>query len=306
MNEEKRPRDELMTGAVILVVIWVFSYISPILAALAALWTAGTYFSSGMKLLRSSVPGGPTITRTNIPSAATAPVAESPTLADKMATVNVPKDLKCPSCGAAIRPADKLCNYCGSSLVPLLDLPQPAFWGDVQVGQTLRVTHPKQGELTLAVKRRLYYGELWQQHTGPNVPWTPTGAYFLGLTLERDLFLLNWQSRFFLLESHSPLTDMLINRDFAPYARQFAASNQTANVRFNYAGAQWHIDDIGRFRIEYCDGEGTQVSPGSVGRFIHASSGVDVLVVEDYQSGGSGGVDTLWRGVSLQQPDIKF
>ncbi len=305
MSEEKSPRDEIMAGAVILLAIWVFSQIVPIVAALAALWVAGTYFSSGMKILRSGASSS-TITRTNIPSAATAPVAESPTLADKMATINVPKDLKCPSCGAAIRPTDKVCNYCGSSLVPFIDLPQPAFWGDVQVGQTIRLTHPKQGELPLAVKRRLYYGELWQQRTGPNVPWTPTGAYFVGLTLERDLFLLNWQSRFFLLESHSPLTDMLINRDFAPYARQFAASNQTANVRFSYGGAQWHIDDIGRFRIEYCDGEGTQVSPGSVGRFIHASSGVDVLVVEDYQSGGSGGVDTLWRGVSLQQPDIKF
>jgi zinc ribbon protein len=241
-----------------------------------------------------------------VPSAASAPVFNGPTLADKMATMNIPKDLKCPSCGAAIRPTAKVCKYCGSSLVPLVDLPQPANFGNVEVGQSVRIAHPKKGGLTFTVQRRLYYGELWQEHTGPNIPWTPTGAYFVGLAMDRDTFLLNWQSRFFLLETHSPLTDMAINRDFAPYARQFAASNQTANVRFNFAGAAWHIDDIGKFRIEYTDGEGSDVSPGSVGRFIHASNGADVLVVEDYQSGGSGGLDTLWRGVALQQTDITF
>ena len=221
-----------------------------------------------------------------------------------MASINIPHNLKCPSCGASIRPTDKKCNYCGSSLVPVIDLPQPANFGDVQVGQSIRVTHPKQGVLTLKVLRRLYYGELWQEHTGPNVPWTTTGTYFVGLTLDHDLFLLNWQSRFFLLESHSPLTDMEINQSFAPYARQFAASNQTADVRFKYAGSNWHIDDIGKFRIEYCDGDGVQVSPGSVGRFIHASNDKAALVVEDYQSGGSGGLDTLWQGFGIKQADI--
>ncbi len=305
----KSATTELLTGVVLLGVIWLMSPISPILAGIAFLWCAVTYFSSGMKAVRGddAEASGPTLPpRSYIPPAPSAPVVNTPTLADKMATVNIPKDLKCPSCGAAIRPTDKVCNYCGSSLVPLIDLPRPAYFGSVQVGQSLRVTHPTQGELTLAVQRRLYYGELWQEHTRPNVPWTPTGAYFVGLTLDRGLFLLNWQNRFFLLDSHSPLTDMDINRDFAPYARQFAASNQTGNVRFGYSGSSWHIDDIGKFRIEYCDGAGSDVSPGSVGRFIHASNGRDVLVVEDYQSGGSGGLDTLWRGVNVQQSDIKF
>ena len=305
MTKTSLVSSEVIFGIVALLVIWIFGGISSSLAGIAAVWIAIYFFSSGLNALRSgrqaAGPAAPYIA-----PATSAPVINSPTLAEKMASINVPKDLKCPSCGAAIRPTDKLCNYCGSSLVPLIDLPQPAYFGNLQVGQSIRVTHPKQGELTLAVRRRLYYGELWQEHTGPTVPWTSTGAYFVGLTLDRDLFLLNWQSRFFLLDSHSPLTDMQINHDFAPYARQFAASNQTADVRFNYAGGAWRMDDIGKFRIEYCDGEGSDVSPGSVGRFIHASSGPDVLVVEDYQSGGSGGLDTLWRGVSVQQSDIKF
>lgn len=292
-------------GIIALILIWVFDGLSPILTGIAAAWLAIYYFSSAMDDLRNrnQPQAAP---QPAVPSAANAPVASSPTLADKMAAINVPKDLKCPSCGAAIRPTDKLCRYCGSSLVPLIDLPQPANFGEVQVGQSVRVLHPKKGEQTYTVQRRLYYGELWQEHSGANVPWTTTGAYFVGLTLDRDTYLLNWQSRFFLLESHSPLTDMAINHDFAPYARQFAASNQTAKVQFPYAGGTWHIDDIGKFRVEYCDGEGTDVSPGSVGRFIHASNGGDVLVVEDYQSGGSGGLDTLWRGVAVQQSDIKF
>jgi hypothetical protein len=296
---------EITFGIVALILIWIFGGISPFLSSIGAVWIAIYYFISGWEDLKAR-DQAPRQAQPYVPAAVSAPVINTPTLAEKMASIHIPKDLKCPSCGAAIRPTDKRCNYCGSSLVPLIDLPQPANFGDVQVGQSVRVTHPKQGELTLTVRRRLYYGELWQEHSGSSVPWTTTGAYFVGLTLDRDLFLLNWQSRFFLLESHSPLSDMDINRDFAPYARQFAASNQTADVRFRYANATWKIDDIGKFRIEYCDGEGAQVSPGSVGRFIHASSGDQALVVEDYQSSGSGGLDTLWRGTKIQQSDIKF
>lgn len=156
------------------------------------------------------------------------------------------------------------------------------------------------------MERRLYYGELWQERSGANIPWTPTGTYFVGLTLQGGRFLLNWQGRFYFFDSNSRLTDMDINRDFVPYARQFAASNQTADVRFRYQNQNWKMDDIGKFRIEYCDGEGTQISAGSVGRFIHASNGNEALVVEDYQSGGSGGMDTLWRGFLLKETDIKF
>ncbi len=296
---------EITFGIVALVLLWLFSGVSPFLSGLVAAWLAMHFFSSAMKDLKS---GGQArqAAQPTIPAAINAPVANAPTLAEKMAAMNIPKDLKCPSCGAAIRPTDKLCKYCGSSLVPLIDLPQPANFGDVQLGQQVRIAHPRQGQLTLTVQRRLYYGELWQERQAANVPWTSTGAYFVGLTLERGLYLLNWQSRFFLLESSWPLTDMVINRDFAPYARQFAASNQTADVRFGYGGTTWHMDDIGKFRIEYCEGEGSPVSVGSVGRFIHASQDKDVLVVEDYQAGGSGGLDTLWRGVALQQSDIQF
>src|SRR5512142_3079953 len=147
---------EMITGFIILGLVWFFSGISPLLTGIAALWIAVTYFYSGMSALRSAGQApGPAQPR--ILSAASAPVVNTPTLADKVASINVPKDLKCPSCGAAIRPTDKLCNYCGSSLVPLIDLPQPAYFGNVQVGQSIRVAHPKQGELTLAVRRRLYY-----------------------------------------------------------------------------------------------------------------------------------------------------
>ena len=295
---------EIRFGIIVLALIWFFGHISPILSGIVAIGLAIYFFAGGLSALRQGKQT-PARAQPYVPAATSAPVANTPTLADKMASVNIPKDLKCPSCGAAIRPTDKVCNYCGSSLVPLIDLPRPANFENLQVGQSIRVTHPKRGELTLTVRRRLYYGELWQEHSGANVPWTPTGTYFVGLTLDGDLFLLNWQSRFFLLESHAPLTDMEINRDFAPYARHVDASNQTADVRFRYPGGNWHIDDIGKFRIEYCDGDGSQISPGSVGRFIHASSGSDVLVVEDYQSGGSGGLDTLWRGFGIQQSDIK-
>jgi hypothetical protein len=283
------------------------STFAPSITGILAIWLAFYYFSHGLHMLRGQFPGPrPAMpAAAAVVSAANAPVAATPTLADKMASVNVPRDLKCPACGAAIRPTDKKCNYCGSSLVPLIDLPQPANFGDIQVGQSIQVRHPREGELTLTVHRRLYYGELWQEHSGANVPWTSTGTYFVGLTLDRDLFLLNWQSRFYLLETHAALTDMDINREFAPYARQFAVSNQTADVRFNYSGENWQIIDIGKFRIEYCEGEGVQISPGSIGRFIHASHGGDVLVVEDYQSGGSGGLDTLWKGVIVQQSDVK-
>lgn len=234
-----------------------------------------------------------------------ATVITTPTIAEKLASTNIPRDLKCPSCGANIRPTDKKCNYCGSSLIPLIDLPEPANFGDVQVGQSIRVAHPEEGSLTLTVQERLYYGELWQKKMRSDVPWTLTGNYYVGLMLDQDLFLLNWQSRFYLLDSHGPITDMDINRDFAPYARQFASSNQTADVYFKYQGTKWHIDDIGRFRIEYSDGDKPRVSPGAVGRFIHASDKDQVLVVEDYQSGGSG-LDILWQGFLINEKDIGF
>lgn len=294
---------EVAFGILALAVIWLFGSVTPSLSGAAALWIAGHFFFSGLRSLRTD---HPTPTQPVSSKAAVAPVINSPTLADKMESIKIPDNLKCPSCGANILPTDRTCNYCGSSLVPLVDLPQPAAFGDLRVGQSIRLSHPKDGELTLAVRRRLFYGELWQEQPGPNVPWTTTGTYYVGLSLDRSIFLLNWQSRFFLLDSSTLLSDKDINRDFAPHARQFAASNQTANISFRYGNATWKIDDIGRFRIEYSEGGTVQISTGSIGRFIHASSGREALVVEDYQSGGSGGLDTLWRGFLIAKSDIQY
>jgi hypothetical protein len=151
----------------------------------------------------------------------------------------------------------------------------------------------------------VYYGELWQEQMKPDVPWTLTGSYYVGLGLNENIFLVNWQNRFYLLDLHQSLTDMSINRDFAPYARKFAASNQTQDVSFSYQETIWNMLDIGRFRIEFAEGDGTRVGPGAVGRFIHARHNNKVLVVEDYQTGGSG-LDTLWMGYQIEDEDIKL
>ena len=117
---------------------------------------------------------------------------------------------------------------------------------------------------------------------------------------------MNWQDRFYLLENHRSLTDMDINRDFMPHARRFAQSNQTAKVEFSFDGQRWLIADIGRFAIEFEDGEGLHLHKGAIGRFIHAGSDNMALIVEDFQSGGSGGLDMLWKGFQIQETDIKF
>jgi hypothetical protein len=64
--------------------------------------------------------------------------------------------------------------------------------------------------------------------------------------------------------------------------------------------------DIGRFAIEFEDGEGVHLHKGAIGRFIHAGSGNAALVVDDFQSGGSGGQDTLWKGFLIKETDIMF
>jgi hypothetical protein len=66
----------------------------------------------------------------------------------------------------------------------------------------------------------------------------------------------------------------------------------------------WHIDDIGKFRVEEVAGEALAMRPGGVGRFIHASGdGGRALVVEDYE--GAGGQDTAWIGYQVEAADIK-
>lgn len=237
-----------------------------------------------------------------VQSAATAQV----NLSERKMPENIPADLKCPSCGASIKPTDKKCDYCGSSLQPQLDLPEPAKLAALDLGKTVRIVHPQKGEQVYQVRGRLLYTELWQASRGPNIPWTSTGNYYAGFALERDAYLLNWQERFYLLETRRALTDTDINRDFMPHAKQFAQSNQTARVEFNYDGARWLMVDIGRFAIEFEDGEGLHLRKGAIGRFIHASSQKQALVLDDFQSGGSGGQDTLWRGWQIQETDINF
>ncbi|OGO31079.1 MAG: hypothetical protein A2Z16_15460 [Chloroflexi bacterium RBG_16_54_18] len=219
---------------------------------------------------------------------------------------NLPADLKCPSCGANIKPTDKICAFCGSNLQPLLELPEPAKLGGLEIGNSVRLVHPRKGAQDYRVRGRLLFTELWQASRGPQVPWTPTGNYFAGFALEPAAYLLNWQERFYLLEERRALTDMDINRDFVPYARQFAQSDQTARVEFSYDGALWQMVDIGRFAIEFEDGEGSHLHKGATGRFIHAGSGDQALVVNDFQSGGSGGQDTLWRGFLIKETNITF
>jgi hypothetical protein len=251
---------------------------------------------------RPSFASGQNPNRPPVQSAATAQVQ----LPERKMPDNIPANLKCPSCGATIKPTDRICPFCGSTLQPLVELPEPAKLGALEIGKSVRVVHPQSGEMTYGVRGRLLYTELWQATSGPNVPWTPTGNYYAGFLLDPVAYLLNWQERFYLLTEVHPLTDMEINRDFLPYAKQFAQSNQTANVEFPYAGARWKMVDIGRFAIEFEEGEGNHLHKGAIGRFIHASSGTGALVLDDFQSGGSGGQDTLWKGFQVKETDIIF
>lgn len=173
----------------------------------------------------------------------------------------------------------------------------------IQIGQRIKVRHPQQGELTLYVMGRITYQELWQQSRTPQSPWVPTGNSFYGFWLENNLFLLNWLTRFYLLEEGIPITDVDIQRDFAPHARKFAQSDQTADVYFAYPPASWHIDDIGKFRIQDVEGEGFRAGRGLTGRFIHASGdGQRALVVEDFEGAGQ---DMVWTGYQINAEDIK-
>jgi hypothetical protein len=181
--------------------------------------------------------------------------------------------------------------------------PQKLKW--VQIGQRIFVNHAVRGEIMAHVLGRIVYAELWQRGRGPQVPWTPTGNAFLGFWLEGGMFLLNWQNRFYLFDEMVELSDADIQTQFAPFAKQFAQSDQKGDVYFAYPPAMWHIDDIGKFRVEQVDGEGLRFRPGAVGRFIHASGDASrALVVEDYEGGG-GGQDTAWVGFTLTEEQIR-
>jgi hypothetical protein len=174
----------------------------------------------------------------------------------------------------------------------------------ISVGQRIKVPHPVKGELTIHVLGRILYNELWQQSRGPQNPWVTTGNQFAGFWLDGEMLLLNWLNRFYLLDTNDPLSDADIARDFAPHARKFAQSDQTADVYFAYPPASWKIDDIGKFQIASVEGATLHARAGAVGRFIHASGdGGRALVVEDYEGGG--GEDCAWTGYQLKEEDIK-
>jgi hypothetical protein len=173
----------------------------------------------------------------------------------------------------------------------------------IKVGQRVKVPHPVKGELMAHIQGRILYTELWQQVRGPQSPWVPTGNQFAAFWLDGEMLLMNWQSRFYLLDENEALTDADIARDFAPHARKFAQSDQTANVIFAYPPASWHIDDIGKFRVESIEGSVLSTRAGAVGRFVHASGDSGrALVLEDYEGGGQ---DTVWIGYQLKEEDIK-
>jgi hypothetical protein len=181
----------------------------------------------------------------------------------------------------------------------------PQTWNKWKVGDRLHLMHPTQGELLLHVNGRLTYAELWQRGRGPQVPWTPTGNTFYGFWMETNRFLLNWLNRYYVFDEMVPTSDVEIQRDFAPYARQFAQSDQTAEVHFSYPPAVWKIEDIGKFRIERVEGSVLlSVRVGAVGRFIHAiGDSKRALAVEDYEGGA--GQDVVWIGYQIAAEDLR-
>jgi hypothetical protein len=180
----------------------------------------------------------------------------------------------------------------------------PSSLDNIRVGERIRVRHPVQGELTVYVMGQVVFEELWQQQRSPQAPWVPTGSLFRGFWLETNLLLLNWQNRYYLLDEATAISDPEIQRDFAPHAKKFAQSDQTADVYFAYPPASWHIDDIGKFRVRSVDGEGLRSVPGATGRFVHASGdGQRALVLEDYEGGGA--QDMVWTGYQINKDDIQ-
>jgi len=174
----------------------------------------------------------------------------------------------------------------------------------IQVGDRIAIPHPQMGPLTLFVTGKVVFQELWQTSRSSGAPWVPTGNAFTAYFLETNRVLLNWQTRYYLLDEAVPLSDAEIQRDFAPYAKQFAQSNQTADVYFAYPPASWHIDDIGKFRVQSVEGSGSRQSQGGIGRFVHASGDSDrALVLEDYEGGG--GQDMVWIGYKIDETDIQ-
>ena len=301
-------RNWILCGVILVIMLCAVAFLPPFLylgAAFFAFSIGNAELKKGSGAAAYTPPAYIPAAKLNQPSAQSAANAQVQ-LPERTMPENIPADLKCPSCGASVKPTDKACAFCGSSLKPLLELPEPAKLGALEIGKTVRIVRPQKGEQTYKVRGRLLYTELWQASSGSTVPWTPTGNYYAGFALEPAAYLLNWQDRFYIMEERRTLTDMDINRDFLPYAKQFAQSNQTAHVEFSYGGGRWKMVDIGRFAIEFEDGEGLHLHKGAIGRFIHAGSGNAALVIDDFQSGGSGGQDMLWKGFQIKETDIIF
>jgi hypothetical protein len=174
---------------------------------------------------------------------------------------------------------------------------------NAKLGQTITFNHPQRGGVTGKILGSITYTELWQRVNKASEPWVPTGNSFVAHWLGSQL-LYEWQSRLYVLDEYQPLSDQDIQQSFLPYAKQFAQSNQTAQISFAWPPASWTIADIGKFRVARAEGEGLRLNAGAEGRFIHCN-GADkrALVVEDYQS-GQGGQDTAWIGYQLTWDDV--
>lgn len=173
-----------------------------------------------------------------------------------------------------------------------------------RIGQNITVNHPQRGTITGKILGTIRYTELWQRVKSPSEPWVPTGNQFTAHWLG-NFMIYSWKEDLFLFDQYEALTDKDIATHFAPYAKRYGESNETADVYFAFPPASWKMTDIGKFTVQSAEGTGLRLSTGAMGRFIHGSGdGGRALVVEDYQS-GSGGQDTAWIGYSITWEDIK-
>ncbi|MFN8596043.1 MAG: hypothetical protein U0559_07655 [Anaerolineae bacterium] len=190
-----------------------------------------------------------------------------------------------------------------SSPSTLASTPQQQQFRSAQLGQCLTARHPVLGEFTSRIVGTIVYDELWQRVKNPSEPWMPTGNQFTAHWLG-DKLIYEWKEQLFLFDQFDNLSDQDIATNFLPYAQQFGASDETAQVQFTYPPATWLITDIGKFRVASVSGTGLRLCAGAIGRFIHASAYEQrALVVEDYQS-GRGGLDTAWIGYVLKWEDV--
>lgn len=173
----------------------------------------------------------------------------------------------------------------------------------IKPGARISVQHPQRGEMTVHVDGRILFDELWQLRRGTNEPWVPNGNVSVGLWLEGNMLLLNWQNRIYLLDEREATSDVEIQNNFAEHARKFGQMDQQGEVMFAFPPTMWKMVDIGRFRVSDIQGSAQRMSKGGEGRFIHAhSSDKRALVVEDYATGGQ---DSIWLGYVLDREDVK-